>query len=400
MTAHPSGTDPTMNHPSPDRTTRHRTTRGRRILAGALAAATLVAGAAFVPWQRGLTGAPTGDAQFAAALAPHLDAGYLRSVSAASVETDGTVRFAGWHAEEHDQFEIGSITKTFTAALLADAIERGELTAGTTLGEVFDELTGTSAGDLTMEQLATQHTGLPKSADMVPLGQRWRLFLRMDGYVETLPQMLERTAGLETDPGTYVYSNTGFALLGHAVAEAAGVPYPQLVQERLLDPLGMNETIVPQTYADLPAGAPAGHTDSGVPTGPWTLGAEAPAGSIRSTAHDMAIWMGAVADGSAPGVDAVEPRTELEDGDDIGYAWMTTPMGEDAEAADPSAAAVTWHNGGTGGYRSVAGFTPDGRALVVLSDTQTWVDAGLGYLAETGDQSDGQTDGPSDQTED
>jgi hypothetical protein len=62
---------------------------------------------------------------------------------------------------------------------------------------------------------------------------------------------------------------------------------------------------------------------------------------------------------------------------------MTTPMGEDAEAADTSATTVTWHNGGTGGYRAVAGFTPDGRALVVLSDTQTWVDAGLGYLVET-----------------
>lgn len=353
----------------------------RRVLAGALAAVALVAGAAFVPWERGLTGTPQGDAQFAAALAPHLDEGYLRSVAAASVEPDGTVLFAGWNAGEHDQFEIGSVTKTFTAALLADAITRGELTAQTTLSEVFDELAGTSAGDLTMEQLATQHTGLSRDADAIQPAHAWRTFLRMDGYVETLPQMLERAAGLETDPGTSAYSNTGFALLGHAVARAAGTPYPQLVEERLLDPLGMDETIVPETYADLPAGAPVGFTNSGIPTGPWTLGAEAPAGSIRSTAHDMAIWMGAVADGSAPGSDAIEPRTQMEDGGAIGFAWNTTPMG-DAEAADSSADTVTWHNGGTGGYRAVAGLTPNGRALVILSDTETWVDAGLGYLIE------------------
>ena len=85
--------------------------------------------------------------------------------------------------------------------------------------------------------------------------------------------------------------------------------------------------------------------------------------------------------GSAPGSDAIEPRTQMEDGGEIGFAWMTTPMG-DAEAADPDAGTVTWHNGGTGGYRAVAGLTPNGRALVILSDTETWVDAGLGYLIE------------------
>src|SRR5699024_7175221 len=107
--------------------------------------------------------------------------------------------------------------------------------------------------------------------------QLWRVYLRIDGYVEDLPGMLDRVADLETDPGTYAYSNTGFALLGHAVAEAVGTPYPQLVHERLLEPLGMEETIVPQTYADLPADAPAGFSNKGMRTGPWTLGAEAPA---------------------------------------------------------------------------------------------------------------------------
>src|SRR5699024_2173234 len=167
---------------------------------------------------RCLTVDPHGDERLAADPARLLDSGYRQSVSAAAIDAHGAVRFTGWRADAHDQFEIGSITKTFTAALLADAVERGELAPTTTLGEVFGQLEGTSAGELTMEQLATQHTGLPQSTDRIPLTQLWRVYLRIDGYVEDLPGMLDRGADLETDPGTYAYSNTGFALLGHAVA--------------------------------------------------------------------------------------------------------------------------------------------------------------------------------------
>lgn len=353
-----------------------RPSNRRRALAAVLAAATMAAAAAFVPWHRGLTAEPMGDTQLAADLGPLLDSGYHRSVSAAAIDADGSVRFTGWNADEHDQFEIGSITKTFTAALLADAVERGELTPTTTLGEMFGELEGTSAGALTMEQLATQHTGLPQSADRVPLMQIWRIYLRMDGYVEDLPAMLDRVADLDTDPGTFTYSNTGVALLGHAVAQAAGTPYPQLVHERLLEPLGMEETIVPETYADLPADAPLGFSKAGVRTGPWTHSAQAPAASIRSTAHDMAIWMGAVMDGSAPGAHAVDPRLDIGEDEAIGYAWYTTTI---------DGTTVTWHNGGTGGFRSFAGYTPDGRAVIALGNTETWVDDAAGYLTAPAD---------------
>ena len=369
-TARPSMTSATDHGTAPP-PARERPSTSRRALAAGVAIASVLALAAITPWERGLTGEPTGDTQLAAELTPFLDSGYMRHVSAAAIEPDGTVRFTGWGADEHDQFEIGSITKTFTAALLSDAIERGELTADTTLGEVFVGLEGTSAGDLTMELLATQHTGLPKSIDAVPVTQIWKTSLRLDPYVEDLPSLLERAQDFDTDPGTFVYSNTGVALLGHAVARTAGTDYPQLVHERLLEPLGMEETIVPESPAALPPDAPAGFTNSGVRTGPWTLGAEAPSGSIRSTAHDMALWMQAVADGEAPGADAVEPRADLEGDESIGFAWYTSPL---------DGTEVTWHNGGTGGYRSYAGFTPDGRAVVVLSNTETWVDAAAGYL--------------------
>ena len=71
----------------------------------------------------------TGDAALAARARPLLP-GALDRVSIAVVD-GSTVTYAGFGADEHTEYEIGSLTKTFTALLLADAIRRGEVTADT-----------------------------------------------------------------------------------------------------------------------------------------------------------------------------------------------------------------------------------------------------------------------------
>ena len=74
----------------------------------------------------------TGDSALAAVALPYLD-GALDRVSIAVVDGD-TVTYANFGAESDTVYEIGSVTKTFTSLLLADAIERGDVTAETTLG--------------------------------------------------------------------------------------------------------------------------------------------------------------------------------------------------------------------------------------------------------------------------
>src|SRR5699024_5627992 len=161
---------------------------------------------------------------------------------------------------------------------------------------------------------------------------------------------------------------------------------------RITEPLGMDETQVP----DSPEGLSHGFTASGLPAAPWVMGGHAPAGAIRSSAHDMAIWLGAVRDGTAPGGEeaspragsddssrsfrhvargavrasahdmaiglgaerdgtapgaaAAQPRTDCDDSNRIGWAWFTTTH------RSPN---LTWHNGGTGGYRSFLGFSAE-----------------------------------------
>src|SRR5207302_11111885 len=99
----------------------------------------------------------TGDADLAARARPLLS-GALDRVSIAVL--DGTtVTYANFGAKQETEYEIGSITKTFTGLLLADAIERGEVTADTRLGALLP-LAGAPVANVTLAGRASHRAGL------------------------------------------------------------------------------------------------------------------------------------------------------------------------------------------------------------------------------------------------
>src|SRR3712207_71288 len=108
-----------------------------------------------------------------AARARPLLPGALDRVSIAVVD-GATVTYAGFGADEHTEYEIGSITKTFTAALLADAIQRGEVTADTKVGAL--PLGAAPAANVTLAELASHRSGL--SAQGMQLGDTISFFVR------------------------------------------------------------------------------------------------------------------------------------------------------------------------------------------------------------------------------
>ena len=92
---------------------------------------------------------------------------------------------------------------------------------------------------------------------------------------------------LERDPGAeYEYSNLGIALLGQALAGRAGTTYPELLRRRILMPLGMNDTSLVPTADQIKRLAIGRDAKDRIPA-PWTFGALAPAGEIRSSLDDM-----------------------------------------------------------------------------------------------------------------
>jgi serine-type D-Ala-D-Ala carboxypeptidase/endopeptidase len=264
-------------------------------------------------------------------------------------------------------YEIGSITKTFTATLLAQAVLAGRMTLDTPVAQLLPDFKIPSRGglEITLGELATQHSGLPRlPTNMLPKDAA-------DPYADYDATKLKAFLAeyeLPRDPGAaYEYSNLGFGLLGYALAQSEHTAWGALTGERILASLGMTMSGTALSDA-MRAHLAAGHDDTGTAVNNWDFDALAGAGAIRSTANDMLRYLKA-----NMGIDqsplaaamklAQQPRSDFTKTIRIGLAWMTTRKG------------IIWHNGGTGGYRSFLGFTADGRrGVVVLSNTAVDLD--------------------------
>lgn len=288
---------------------------------------------------------------------------------AVAVVEDGRVTFAGFGADERTPFEIGSVTKGLTGLLLADAVDRGEVTLDDRLGDHLD-LGGSATAHVRLGDAAA-HAGripaLPSDPRMLLRASTWTLTARnpyagldVDAVVAAAARTpLARTAEPQ-------YSNLGAALVGQALAARAGTTYADLLAQRVTGPLGMTSTTAP---AVRPADDPMepGTDVRGRTQEPWTMDGFAPAGVVRSTTADLAVLVTALLDGSAPGAWALEPRGDLGPDDRIGLFWLTRP---------DERGTVTWHNGMTGGFASFVGVDrTTGRAVVVLSDVASSVDS-------------------------
>lgn len=269
-------------------------------------------------------------------------------------------------------FEIGSITKAFTGTLLAEMVRRGELRLDTPVASLLPaavRIPGRGGRQITLEDLSTQFSGLPRlPANLAPKDMRNPY---ADYTVEHMYEFLSAYT-LPRDIGAqFEYSNLGVGLLGHALALRAGMSYEALVTARVLEPLGLSDTRVTLT-PDLRRRLAQGHGADGRPAQNWDIPAMAGAGALRSTANDMLKFaMHALAAGSplrAAFDQAMQPRRDVQPdaSSRIGLNWITTRTGP---------IEITWHNGGTGGYRSYLGLDrANGRAVIMLTNSANGVD--------------------------
>jgi len=282
-----------------------------------------------------------------------------------------------------DVFEIGSITKVFTASILADMVARGEVRLDDPVAKYLPSsahIPSRNGRQITLLDLATQSSGLPRMpSNFTPRDST-------NPYADyTVQQMYAFLSGyqLTRDIGaTYEYSNLGVGLLGHALALKARTSYEQLVTRRFLTPLGMTETAITLTPAMRARLAP-GHDGEGHVVPNWDLPTLAGAGALRSTAGDLLTFLVANLDSAATPLSRTLVQTHVErqaTGDPnlkIGLAWhiLTRPVGK-----------IVWHNGGTGGYRSFIGFDPARRIGVVVlcnNGNENVDDIGFHLLDET-----------------
>jgi CubicO group peptidase (beta-lactamase class C family) len=296
----------------------------------------------------------------------------------ATVTRDGPV-VAGWGADPGDDFEIGSISKGITGLIYRDAVERGVVRGSTTLGELLPLRKDSEVVGIRLEALSQHRSGLPR----LPRGQlRRSLRLGWSGanpYGDSLEELIRQAERVRLRGSRRPhYSNFGFELLGHALAHTEGVArttYPDLVRERIAGPLGLKSWYLPATWSDLRPSSITGRSRRGRSRAAWTGEALGPAGGLRSAIGDLAELTGALLEERVPGVSALDPVARFSEGARIGAAWITLEY---------QGRAITWHNGGTGGFRSWLGMDREAEVGVVLvSATAVSVDrAGFRLLSD------------------
>lgn len=272
------------------------------------------------------------------------------------------------------RFEIGSITKTFTAWLAADAVAEGRLRWETTLAELApaDLVLPTPVAAITLGELAAHRSGLPR---LSPRGSDiWRGMIVSPGdpYAGTSAgevwHALAAVKALPEDrPAQERYSNLGYAVLGHAVARGLGQDFEQALRERILVPHGMGGMRL-SASGETVAGLIEGTGDNGLRARPWHLDGYAPAGGLVASAQDMAAYAQVLLDPQPALAGLLDAPVDLA-------AAAGSVTGRGFAHRQVGARHLRWHNGGTGGFRSFVGVIPEERfALVLLGSTTTSLD--------------------------
>lgn len=305
-----------------------------------------------------------------------------RTIVAGTIRGDEH-RVSGWAAagaapDGSTLFEIGSITKALTGVLLADLHLRGEVSLDDPLSRHLPSpAPAWRHREPTLLELATHRSGLPNTPK--PLGRRELAYVagvrRRDPWADVGPDHYARLVRRESPraaPGRrFRYSSMGVALLGEALAARAGTAYEALLTERVLAPLAMASTTI-AVPEELRPRLLGGHARRGRPRPPLEDHL-APAGSVRSSADDMLRFLAAClsppAEPPGPALAlAQQPHAAIGRRRHVGLCWMLLDR--------PGGDRIVWHNGGTWGFRSFAGFAPArGTAGVALTNTSRGVDA-------------------------
>ncbi len=262
-------------------------------------------------------------------------------------------------------FQLGSVTKVFTALLLADMVQRGEVKLDDPASKYLP--TGVRMPQrgrpITLLDLATHRSGLPSMPTNFDLEAQPNPIeaYSLDDLYEFLGSYTP-----DSEPGEKgAYSNVGVALLGRLLAQRAGMDYEALLKVRVLGPLGMHSSSITLSEDQGSRLAP-GHDRYQRPVDTWEMKTLQGSGSLRSTANDMLLFLSA-----SLGYLDTPLKAALE------YQRTTrSPMNADRALAWGVGAVGTeeyfGHEGGKAGYRAAVILSPKLRTgVVVLMNART-----------------------------
>ena len=281
--------------------------------------------------------------------------------------TQGFGRISATNANPPDAetlFEIGSITKVFTALTLAKMAQDGMVDLNAPISRYLPQTVVSprkNGRELTLLNLATHTSGLPRLPDNFDAVSKEQSDPYASYHASDLYQSLAQVR-LATMPGkTSEYSNYGMGLLGHLLALKSGKPYEDLIKETICLPLGLTNTTISLT-GEQKRRLTLGHNPKGELVPNWTFDVMAPAGALRSNADDLLKFLAVNLHPESSPLSAAlveAQKTHLKEFcGGVGLAWQIDETIEQRT--------VHWHNGGTGGYVSYLGFDKAAGVGVVL----------------------------------
>lgn len=280
----------------------------------------------------------------------------------------GITAASGSTVSENSVFELGSVTKVFTTAILMDFVDRQIVALDDPIGKFlpFLQTTKFKTKEITLEQLATHYSGLPNiPSNLTPADVK-------NPYVDyTIQDLYEflKAYRLQRAPGEqFEYSNLGLGLLGHILCLVSKTNYAQLVTTTIFDKLSMTNTSILGT-SNRSAQLCQGYFMQ-QPIAPWDCtDAFVGAVGIRSTIKDMMQFLVANLK-TSPLSDLFKRchqlRCSATHNESIGLGWLI----DHSIDAD-----IIWHDGITAGFQSFIGFNPQQkRGVVALANSSVnWI---------------------------
>jgi CubicO group peptidase (beta-lactamase class C family) len=257
-------------------------------------------------------------------------------------------------------FQVGSITKTFTGTVAMQLVAEGRLVLDVPVRTYLPELRlgdDSVAAAATMRHLLTHMGGWVGDFFDDP-GRGENALAAMVERLADLPQVVP----LDT---IFTYNNAGFYIAGRVLEVVGEAPYEELVQERILRPVGLErsffapEDVMTHRFA-------VGHYGSDertVVARPWALPRAAnPAGGLTSTVGDLLRYARFHLGGNPPWLERMrEPQAEIRAGEHMGITWILREVG---------GVQFFGHDGGTNGQIARLLVAPDQReAVAVLTNS-------------------------------
>ena len=267
-------------------------------------------------------------------------------------------------------FEIGSITKTFTALMTALMVQQGAWSLNDPAQKYLPPevtLPEKNGKPITIEDLVTATSGLPRMPDNLAPADPQNPFIDYTG--ERMVDFLTHYTLTRESGRTYEYSNLGMALLGYVLVLKNHKTYSQLLDEWITKPLHMNQTFINPPDKTTQHRAQGYFEKTAVKAWTWTDGSVlASAEGLVSNSEDLMKYLLAQLNESPPLSQAIAmthvPRHNAGDSHmQIGLGWHI--LNDE----------IIWHGGASGGFRSFTGFNKQTRtAVVVLTNSNTGAD--------------------------